>query len=216
MPAAVTRGTVRAQRMQMFPRTSLQTVPGGVGLIVGENELGPLDPAAFSVGEGIGIGMEPEGDGVTDSDCEGGVEGASGDLVDPQAESVAIPAIAAPPARSARGRVKRPELMAVLLSSEWGLTSSLVRTRDWGAGSGGGEALTLVGAIAERFLLGVAAPAEKALGGLLDQASVGREDLDLAAHFQRTVGQGLDGDGGIVLRIAHGEIVPAVNAPRVK
>lgn len=90
-------------------------------MIVGENEFGP-DPAAFSVGESTGAVGEPEGDGVTDSDCDGaGVEGVSGDLSDPQAESVAMPAIAAPPARSARGRVTRPELMAVLLSSGWGL-----------------------------------------------------------------------------------------------
>ena len=56
MPAAVTRGTVRAQRIQTFPRTSLQTAPGICGTIVGENELGP-PPAAFSVGEGIGIAV---------------------------------------------------------------------------------------------------------------------------------------------------------------
>jgi hypothetical protein len=49
-------------------------------------------------------------------------------------------------------------------------------------------------AVAERLVLRVAAPAQVALAGLLDQGTVGGEDLDHAGHLEGAVGQGLDGD----------------------
>ena len=75
----------------MLPITSLQTVPGGVGFTVGENEFGPPGATALSVGDT---------DGATDVD-DGVVlvDGASFSL-ELQAVSAPIPTIAAPPAKS--------------------------------------------------------------------------------------------------------------------
>lgn len=82
-------------------------------MIVGVNELGPLTPAAFSVGDS-------EGGGVADSDCDGaGLEGDSWVLSEPQADSVAIATTAAPPASSPRRRLKQPELMACPSRGWW-------------------------------------------------------------------------------------------------
>ncbi|WP_323055684.1 hypothetical protein [Mycobacterium pinniadriaticum] len=72
-----------------MPTTSLQTGPGGAGLIVGENELLPPGATAFSVG-----------DGTTADDGVVVVEGASFSL-ELQAVRAPIPTIAAPPAKSA-------------------------------------------------------------------------------------------------------------------
>jgi hypothetical protein len=47
--------------MHTPPTTSLQTAPGGVGLMVGENELSPLGPTAFSVGETAGAEVAEAG-----------------------------------------------------------------------------------------------------------------------------------------------------------
>ena len=51
--------------MQVFPTTCWHVAPGGATVIVGENELAPLGPTAFSVGEAAGAD-------VGDSDCDGG------------------------------------------------------------------------------------------------------------------------------------------------
>ncbi|AKK28294.1 hypothetical protein [Mycobacterium sp. EPa45] len=70
--------------------TCLQVSPGGAGLTVGENELGPPGDTAFSVGDGA-----TEDDGVVVVD-----DGASFAFW-LQAVSAPIPTIAAPPAKSA-------------------------------------------------------------------------------------------------------------------
>ncbi|WP_371411267.1 hypothetical protein, partial [Mycobacterium sp. shizuoka-1] len=78
------------QRMQLLPTISLQTAPGGAGFTVGENELGPPGPTAFSVG-----------DGVTADDGVVVVEDGASFSLELQAVSAPIPTIAAPPAKSA-------------------------------------------------------------------------------------------------------------------
>ncbi|SBS77592.1 hypothetical protein MHPYR_450035 [uncultured Mycobacterium sp.] len=80
----------------MLPTISLQTAPGGAGLTVGENELGSPGPTAFSVG-----------DGVTADDGVVVVDGLSF-AFELQAVNAPIPTIAAPPAKSAIWRVRRP------------------------------------------------------------------------------------------------------------
>ncbi|WP_353612233.1 hypothetical protein [Mycobacterium sp. M26] len=73
-----------------LPTTSLHTGPGGAGFTVGENELLPPGPTAFSVGDTDGA----------DVDVVVLVAGASFSL-GLQAVSAPIPTIAAPPAKRA-------------------------------------------------------------------------------------------------------------------
>jgi hypothetical protein len=74
-----------------LPTISLHTGPGGAGLTVGENELLPPGPTAFSVGDTAGADVD---DGVVL------VAGASFSF-GLQAVSAPIPMIAAPPAKTA-------------------------------------------------------------------------------------------------------------------
>lgn len=85
--------------MQLLPTISLHTAPGGAGLTVGENELGPPGPTAFSVGVG-----------VTDDVVVVVVVVVAGLslALELQAVNAPIPTIAAPPAKSAIWRVRRP------------------------------------------------------------------------------------------------------------
>lgn len=78
--------------MHSFPTIFLHTGPGGAGFTVGENELGPPGPTAFSVGA-TDDDTDVE-DGVVD------VVGASFSLL-LQAVSDPIPTMAAAPANSA-------------------------------------------------------------------------------------------------------------------
>ena len=88
--------------MHSLPTTSLHTAPGGAGLIVGENELLPPGPTAFSVGDGAGA-LDDVGVVV--------VVGDSLAFELQPAVSAPIPTIAAPPAIRAIWRVNRPDFM---------------------------------------------------------------------------------------------------------
>ncbi|WP_445170258.1 hypothetical protein ACTXG7_13590 [Mycolicibacterium sp. Dal123E01] len=84
--------------MQLLPTICLQTVPGGFGLTVGENEFGPPGATAFSVGDGVTelvVVVVVVVDGLSLA-------------LELQAVNAPIPTIAAPPAKSAIWRVKRP------------------------------------------------------------------------------------------------------------
>ena len=81
--------------MQLLPMTSLQTAPGGFGLTDGENELAPPGVTAFSVGETEVVVVVVVVDGLSFA-------------LELQAVNAPIPTIAAPPAKSAIWRVKRP------------------------------------------------------------------------------------------------------------
>ncbi len=76
--------------MHSLPTICLQTVPGGAGLTVGENEFAPPGDTAFSVGEGTTVD-----DGVVV------VEDGASFAFELHAVSAPIPTIAAPPAKSA-------------------------------------------------------------------------------------------------------------------
>jgi hypothetical protein len=85
----------------------LQLAPGGVGLIVGENELFPPGPTAFSVGE-IGAVLDADGAVVAGVVV---VVGSSLVLVEQPAVSVPITTREAPPATSARRRASCEDFM---------------------------------------------------------------------------------------------------------
>jgi hypothetical protein len=95
------------QRMQTPLTISLQTVPGPVGLMLGEKELPP--PTAFSVGETAG-----EDDGGVDGGVVELVAGASFSVVGLQLV-MAPTATRAAPAPISRLRVKPPEVMRASL-----------------------------------------------------------------------------------------------------
>lgn len=78
--------------MQVLPTICLQTVPGGAGLIVGENELPPPGDTAFSVGDGTAVLVDV---GVVV------VDGDSLAFELQPAVNAPIPTIAAPPASRA-------------------------------------------------------------------------------------------------------------------
>ena len=100
-----------AHRWQTPLTIVLQLAPGGVGLIVGENELFPPGPTAFSVGD-IGASLDAEGAVVADSEVAGFVVvGSSLVLVLQPAVSVPITTREAPPATSASRRVREEEFM---------------------------------------------------------------------------------------------------------
>lgn len=91
--------------MQTPLTTFVHTEPGGAGLMVGENELSPPGPTAFSVGEGVaelGAGAEVVADVV---------DGASFSVDGLHAVSVPMATSAVPPATIAIRRVRRPEFM---------------------------------------------------------------------------------------------------------
>ena len=84
--------------------TMLEHIAGaGDAPTVGENELGPPGLMAFSVGDGAGELVEA---GVVV------VDGDSLVLELQPADSAVIPTIAAPPAKTATCRAKRPDLIA--------------------------------------------------------------------------------------------------------
>jgi hypothetical protein len=85
----------------------LQLAPGGVGLIVGENELFPPGLTAFSVGE-TGAVLDADGAVVAGVVV---VVGSSLVLVEQPAVSVPITTREAPPATSARRRASCEDFM---------------------------------------------------------------------------------------------------------